>query len=170
MPNFRTKKTIEKLCIPQYDSSTSINILPRGQCCLHGKNPKMDVESKLHEHTACWLFLCSKVYNFLCGPCIKLEWFWMKVWTESICKVFDLTIRRLQGQKTLIAFPSPLFTQKEIVRNKILGLYCIVRSWHLFFVQSYPIKFTSKQGSRFILVKLDLYCVIYTTHFCLIYC
>ena len=26
-------------------------------------------------------------------------WFWMKVWTESICKLFDLTIRSLQGRK-----------------------------------------------------------------------
>ena len=40
--------------------------------------------------------------SFLFYICMRsmhktLLWFWMKVWTESICKLFDLTIRSLQG-------------------------------------------------------------------------
>ena len=66
-----------------------------------------------------------------------LLWFWMKVWTESICKLFDLTKRSLQGQRivdTYIFFVFYLYLELEIFTSKVRKFFrCFVRIWQLLF-------------------------------------
>ena len=80
--------------------------------------------------------------SFLFYICMRsmhktLLWFWMKVWTESICKLFDLTKRSLQGQMivdTYTFFVFYLYLELEIFTSKVRKFFrCFVRIWQLLF-------------------------------------
>ena len=87
--------------------------------------------------------------SFLFYICMRsmhktLYWFWMKVWTESICKLFDLTKRSLQGQRivdTYIFFcvlSIPWIGNFHIKSQEIFSMFC--QNLTATFSKSHPIK------------------------------
>ena len=72
-----------------------------------------------------------------------LLWFWMKVWTESICKLFDLTKRSLQGQMIVDTYifcvlSIPWIGNFHIKSQEIFSMFC--QNLTATFSKSHPIK------------------------------